>query len=153
MPRRSRITENGYYHVINRGVEKRKIFLDNDDHHKFINLLDAYRAKYDFVLHAFCLMNNHYHLLIEIKHRNLSEILQKINFLYSRYFNKKYQRVGHLWQGRFKSEDGIFRVIYVVKYLDLVHVLHAFQKKAQQSSNGDLELAKKQLIQLIQEIS
>ena len=103
MPKRPRINENGFYHLINRGVDKRKVFLDRADHIMFLDLLNEYRPIYHFSIHAYCLMDNHYHLLMEIKQQNLSEIMQKINHLYAIYFNKKYNRVGHLWQGRFKS--------------------------------------------------
>ena len=103
MSRSLRTIEIGYYHVINRGVEKRKVFLDSADHHKFMSLIEEFKLDHNFVIHAFCLMANHYHLLIEVKQKNLSTIMHKINSRYSNYFNKKYNRVGHLWQGRFKS--------------------------------------------------
>ncbi len=103
MPRRKRSNENGYYHLINRGVEKRKVFLDSADHVTFLKLIDELKPVNNFNIHAYCLMDNHYHLLMEIKIKNLSTIMQQLNYSYANYFNKKYTRVGHLWQGRFKS--------------------------------------------------
>ena len=115
MPRLPRYTEIGYYHLINRVVEKRDVFLDNDDHRMFLSILEEHEIIHHFVTHAYCLMSNHYHLLIEIKLKNLSLLMQQINYKYSIYFNNKYNRVGHLWQGRFKSW-----FIYDVNYLHTV---------------------------------
>ena len=103
MARAKRVIEIGYYHVLNRGVEKRCIYLDAADYRNFLALLGEYQSSYHYFIHAHCLMPNHYHLLIETKEKNLSQILQKINHKYANYFNYKYGRVGHLWQGRFKS--------------------------------------------------
>jgi putative transposase len=103
MARIPRIDSIGYYHVLNRGVEKRAIFLEDLDYFYFLSLLDELRELYRFQLHAYCLMNNHYHLLIETTDENLSLILKQLNHRYTLYFNKKYNRVGTLWQGRFKS--------------------------------------------------
>lgn len=69
----------------------------------FLSLIDELRGLYRFNLHAYCLMSNHCHLLIEITDENLSLILKQLNHRYTLYFNKKYNRIGTLWQGRFKS--------------------------------------------------
>ncbi len=103
MPRLSRIIEAGFYHVINRGVERRVVFCEEDDFDTFLNILNLTCTKYNIILHTFCLMNNHYHLLIETKEENLSEAIKYLNGNYAVYFNKKYHRSGHLWQGRFFS--------------------------------------------------
>lgn len=103
MARKPRIDCIGYYHLLNRGVERRAIFLDNYDREFFMELIDEIREVYMFRVHAFCLMDNHYHLLIETMRENLSLILKQLNQRYTHYFNKKYNRVGTLWQGRFKS--------------------------------------------------
>lgn len=103
MPRPPRYNQIGIYHVINRGVERRDIFLSEQDFLQFMALLSDLNHKYGTVLHAFCLMNNHYHLLIETVTENLSEALKHLNVNYSKYFNATYNRNGHLWQGRFKS--------------------------------------------------
>lgn len=103
MARPPRIDSIGYYHVLNRGVEKRVIFLEDLDYLYFLSLLEELRGLYRFQLHAYCLMSNHYHLLIETTDENLSLILKQLNHRYTLYFNKKYNRIGTLWQGRFKS--------------------------------------------------
>ena len=121
MARRVRIEEIGFYHIINRGVERRNIFLDDDDRDKFIKIIDESAETYSFIMHSFCLMDNHYHFLIETSSKNLSLLMRQINSKYSIYFNKKYERVGPLWQGRFKSwfvydESYLFSLI---KYIEL----------------------------------
>jgi len=103
MPRKPRIEIAGYYHIINRGVEKRVIFKEPADYAYFEELMCFYMKSFGITLHNYCLMSNHYHLLIEITEENLSKFMRQLNMNYSIYFNKKYKRVGHLWQGRFKS--------------------------------------------------
>ena len=103
MPRKLRIEIAGYYHVINRGVEQRVIFKEAEDYRYFEELLCTYAPSYGVTLHNYCLMSNHYHLLIEIKDGMLSKFMRQINMNYAIYFNKKNRRSGHLWQGRFKS--------------------------------------------------
>ena len=103
MSRMRRIDCVGLYHVINRGVEKRLIFLDDPDRLRFQNLVNSQKKAFDFDVIAYCLMPNHYHLLIEMRFENLSSAIKGLNQYYAQYFNKKYDRVGALWQGRFKS--------------------------------------------------
>jgi len=103
MPRKPRIEIAGYYHVINRGVEQRVIFKEAEDYEYFEELLCTYAPSYGVTIHNYCLMRNHYHLLIEIEDGMLSKFMRQINMNYAIYFNKKNKRSGHLWQGRFKS--------------------------------------------------
>lgn len=103
MPRRPRVDMVGYYHIVNRGVEQRIIYKEYEDYEIFLEMLCAASKLYDVQLHGYVLMNNHYHLLIEITKENLSKFMKHINASYAIYFNKKYKRSGHLWQGRFKS--------------------------------------------------
>ena len=103
MPRKPRIEYIGFHHIINRGVARGNIFLKDDDFKEFLEIVEVAKERYDFVLHSFCLMNNHYHLLVETKSENLSLIARQINSKYAQYFNKEYKRVGPLWQGRFKN--------------------------------------------------
>lgn len=120
MPRKERYQEAGHYHIINRGVERRNIYLEPEDYEFFLDLLLKLSKDYQIIIHAFCLMTNHYHLLIETKQINLSKAVQFINDKYSKYFNKKYTRSGHLWQGRYKSyplfDDAHFWI--VAKYIE-----------------------------------
>jgi REP element-mobilizing transposase RayT len=103
MPRKPRIEINGYYHIVNRGVEQRVVFAEPDDYAYFEELMCFYAKSYAVTIHNYCLMSNHYHLLIEITQENLSKYMRQLNMNYAIYFNKKYKRTGHLWQGRFKS--------------------------------------------------
>ena len=103
MPRKPRIEINGYYHVINRGVEQRVIFNDSEDYEYFEELMCFYAKGYGVTIHNYCLMSNHYHILLEISQGNLSKFMRQLNMNYAIYFNKKNKRTGHLWQGRFKS--------------------------------------------------
>jgi len=103
MPRRPRIEIPGFYHIINRGVEQREVFQEPEDYQYFEELMCFYGKSFGITMHNYCLMSNHYHLLIEITQENLSKFMRQLNMNYAIYFNKKYKRVGHLWQGRFKS--------------------------------------------------
>jgi len=103
MPRRVRVESCGFHHVYNRGVAKNPIFLDDFDKEKFLKILSEIARNYRLNIHAFCLMDNHYHLLVENQRENLSSAIRQINSSYAMYFNKRYERVGHLWQDRYKS--------------------------------------------------
>jgi len=120
MPRKTRIKIPGFYHIINRGVERRSIFLEDADYEMFLTLLKEMMKTYDVILHTYCLMTNHYHILLETKKDNISNAIKDLNSYYAIYFNKKYKRSGHLWQGRFSSyflyDDAHFWI--VVKYIE-----------------------------------
>ena len=103
MARRLRIELAGKYHVMNRGVAQMHIFKEPADYEYFEELMCFYAKSFGIVIHNYCLMGNHYHLLLEITQANLSKFMRQLNMNYSIFFNKKYKRVGHLWQGRFKS--------------------------------------------------
>lgn len=92
-----------YYHVINRGNAGETIFKSNRDHEKFLEYLAMATERFSIVIHSYCLMKNHYHLLIETPESNLSAAIQWLNVCYATYFNKKRKRQGHLFQGRFKA--------------------------------------------------
>ncbi len=106
MPRTARITvENGCYHIITRGNQKQKVFMEHRDYEKYLDLLARYKKKYGFRLYCFCLMPNHVHLIIEVSSAlALNKIMGSLNLSYTLYFNLKYGKVGHLWQDRFKSK-------------------------------------------------
>ena len=103
MPRKLRIESLGYHHIYNRGVAKGNVFEDEKDKAKFIELLASVAREHKFNIHAFCLMDNHYHLLVQNTRENLSSGMRQLSAQYASYFNKRHSRVGHLWQGRFKS--------------------------------------------------
>lgn len=128
---------NSIYHIYNRGVEKRVIFEDNQDYRVFLSYLKEYlspfpqsnklfsrdlRAKYhdEIKLLAFCLMPNHIHMLIKQKDKDsIKKFTQSLFTRYSMYFNKKYDRVGKLFQGAYKATnvDGKKHLLYLSKYI------------------------------------
>ncbi len=91
------------YHVISRGNEKRRLFDDDSDRVKFLRILEDYHERYGILIHSYVLMNNHYHLVIETPKGNLLKVMHGINSRYTGYFNRRYGRVGHLFQGRYKG--------------------------------------------------
>jgi len=92
-----------FYHVTSRGNEQKDIFKSRKDREKFLNYLESSTERYGAVIHAFCLMNNHYHILLETPTGNLSQIMRHLNGAYTTYFNVKRKRAGHLFQGRYKA--------------------------------------------------
>ncbi|MEN8265086.1 MAG: transposase [Nitrospirota bacterium] len=92
-----------YYHITSRGNERKNIFKDKKDRDKFLSYLKSAHLRYKAVIHAFCLMNNHYHLFLETPKGNLSQIMRHINGAYTNYFNIRHKRRGHLFQGRYKA--------------------------------------------------
>ncbi len=103
MPRRPRIDLAGYHHVINHGVNRSDIFVEDNDYEVFLGIVCKACKAYGVVLHDYCLMSNHFHLLVETCRENLSLFMKHINSNYAIYANKKQKRSGHFWQGRFYS--------------------------------------------------
>ncbi|KAF0143508.1 MAG: hypothetical protein FD156_2574 [Nitrospirae bacterium] len=104
MARQLRIEfEGAFYHITSRGNLRDRIFFDDKDKEMFLEILKRTKERYGYLLHAYALMDNHYHLLIETPKANISQAMQNINTSYTVYINKKYQRSGHLFQGRFKG--------------------------------------------------
>ncbi|UCD78449.1 MAG: transposase [Desulfobacterales bacterium] len=91
------------YHVINRGNAGEKLFKNDRDREKFLVYLEKAVERFSLKIHAYCLMKNHFHILLETPLPNLSQSIQWINVSYAGYFNRKHHRSGHLFQGRFKS--------------------------------------------------
>ena len=92
-----------HYHVTSRGNERRDVFKSQKDREQFLSYLESAVNRYGAVIHAYCLMSNHYHLLLETPAGNLSQITHHINGAYTNYFNVKRKRFGHLFQGRYKA--------------------------------------------------
>jgi len=95
--------ENAYYHVTCRGNGRQRIFATDSDRRKFLDLLARSVEIYQVRLIAFVLMDNHFHLIVKTPHANLQELMRHFNISYTGYFNKKHQRTGHLYQGRYKA--------------------------------------------------
>src|SRR5215510_3919688 len=104
MPRKPRIEiAGGLYPVISRGNNRRKIFRSDSDYLRFTDILALQKSKLPFYLYAYCLMPNHLHLLIEMLDDPVSRIMQRVLTTYSQYHNRKYKKIGHLFQGRYKA--------------------------------------------------
>lgn len=105
MPRTARETSaTGIYHIILRGINQQNIFEDDEDKLKFLLILREVKELCGFSIYAYALMDNHIHLLIKVGEQPLEQIFKRIGGKYVAWFNKKYQRTGHLFQDRFKSE-------------------------------------------------
>ncbi len=129
MPRYAREYQKSYsnvYHVILRSINQQEIFYDNIDRSKFLKGLKESKEKYQHDLYAYVLMDNHIHLLIMDKENNLSKIVQSLATSYALYFNKKYERIGHVFYNRFKSKQ-IETLSY---FLNLVRYIHFNPEKA-----------------------
>jgi REP element-mobilizing transposase RayT/DNA-binding CsgD family transcriptional regulator len=103
MPRKPRVDAAGFHLVANKGVANRKIFYNQEDYDKFLEILCSSAKLYNFNVHSYSLLPNRYYILIETKEENISLSVRYINSNYAVYFNKKYNRVGHLWRGRYDS--------------------------------------------------
>ena len=105
MPRKSRSkSSTKVYHIILRGNAKQDIFLEEQDYMKFMKELSKTKEKYEYKIYTYCLMPNHIHLVLYDEKDNLSIAIQSLAISYSSYWNKKYERVGHLFQNRFLSK-------------------------------------------------
>ena len=104
MARSLRIVYPGaFYHLTSRGNERKEIFKSERDREKFLSYLESATERYGAIIHVYCLMKNHYHLLMETPRGNLSEIMRHLNGAYTTYVNVKRKRSGHLLQGRYKA--------------------------------------------------
>src|SRR5437773_208027 len=104
MPRKGRAeVEGGLHHVITRGNNRRQIFNSPSDYEKFLSLLAVQKIKLPFFLYAYCLMSNHVHLLIERQASTVGRIMHRLLIGYAQYYNRRYERIGHLLQGRHKA--------------------------------------------------
>lgn len=154
-----------FFHIVNRGVDKRKVFMDDIDRVRFMQNLYIYndqqytphnargrkyreqagiKKKPLVHIHAFCLMDNHYHLLVSpIVENGISIFMHKVGMGYSKYFNEKYERDGALWQGNYKmihiTKDAHF--IYIPYYIHL----NPLDFKMREWRKGEVENIKKAL--------
>jgi putative transposase len=105
MPRGPRVLiRNACYHIVNRGNQKQRIFLEEIDYEEYLKIIKHYKYSFGFKIFGYCLMPNHVHLVIQPKEpEELAAIMQRLTQVYTLWFNEKYKKVGHLWQGRFKN--------------------------------------------------
>lgn len=105
MPRKARQkSESGIYHVIMRGINRQTIFEDEEDYEKFIRTILKYKETSGYEIYAYCLMSNHVHLLLKTGQEPLEQVMRRVCGSYVYWYNWKYQRIGNLFQDRFKSE-------------------------------------------------
>lgn len=105
MPRKSRKkSRNGVYHIILRGINKQIIFEEEEDKRRFLDTLGRFKKQCNIKLYGYCLMDNHVHLLVKEVEVTVSEFIKRICSSYVYWYNMKYERCGHLFQDRFKSE-------------------------------------------------
>ena len=95
--------EGAFYHVMARGNARQDIFLNDGDRQAFLENLGRVSQRFDWSIWAWCLMDNHYHLLIETRQPTLSKGMREVNGVYTQGFNRRYRRVGHVLQGRYKA--------------------------------------------------
>ena len=121
MSRQARVKiEAGWVHVMNRGLERLEIYQEDRDREHMLELVGAMSERYGVRVHGYVLMSNHYHFLIEIRRGNLSAAVHWLNVAYSVWYNRKYQRVGPLFQGRFRSE--VVESGWTLAVLDYLHL-------------------------------
>lgn len=135
MARPLRIEYDGaVYHVTSRGNARQDIFLDESDYLEFLNVLCSAVRRFNWRLHAYCLMGNHYHLLIETPDGNLSAGMRQLNGVYTQRFNRMHSRVGHIMQGRYKAivVDKDAYLAELSRYIVLNPVRAAMKKRPEQ---------------------
>jgi REP element-mobilizing transposase RayT len=91
------------YHITARGDRRTVIYVDHADRLEWLNILAEVCSRFNFIVPAYCEMSNHYHLMIETPDGNLSQGMRRLNSIYSQYFNRRHQQVGHVFQGRYKA--------------------------------------------------
>ncbi len=133
MPRRARKkSSSGIYHIIMRGINRKTIFVEQNDGARFIKTLSKYKDKCGYIIYAYCLMPNHIHLLIKVGNEPLEQVMRRICGSYVYWYNRKYQRIGNLFQDRFRSEavedDSYF--LTVMRYIHQNPVKAGLVKKA-----------------------
>lgn len=122
------------YHVMSRGVRGGQIFKDASDYRLFLEIVRKCQKEFDFILHSYCLMTNHFHMQIETKDVNISVIMEKILKTYANNFNSKYNFMGHVFQGRYKGliiEDTAY-FLETGRYIHLNPVKAQMVKKAEE---------------------
>jgi len=98
------IIPNFLYHVLNRGNNKEKVFFEDEDYYLYLKEVKKYKEKFGLKIYHYCLMPNHEHFLVEpFQKQSLPKFMHGVTLVHTQYMNKKYGRMGHVWQGRYKS--------------------------------------------------
>lgn len=135
MPRTARRkSETGIYHIMVRGINHQEIFHDEEDHLRYLKTLEQFAGKTGSTILGYCLMGNHLHLLIKEGHESISVFMKRLGTSYAYWYNLKYERVGHVFQDRFKSEsveDDAY-LLTVIRYIHQNPVKAGIVKKVQE---------------------
>ncbi|MBI2095526.1 MAG: transposase [Candidatus Omnitrophica bacterium] len=124
---------DAFYHVISRGNERRAVFRGDDDYELFLSTLEEASDRFDTLIHAYCLMANHLHLLIQTKDSNLSQFMKRLLGVYTIRFNRRHKRQGHLFQGRYKA----YLIDQDSYFLQLSRYIHLNPVKAKLSVSAE----------------
>jgi len=126
--------QGAVYHITSRGDGREDIYLDDKDRILFLEILKEQLDRYHVICYAYCLMSNHYHLLIETPESNLSLFMRQLNGIYTQSFNRCYRKVGHVFQGRYKSilVDKDNYLLEVCRYIVLNPVRARMVKKVEE---------------------
>src|SRR6266545_3497489 len=150
MPRKPRIHYPGaVYHIILRGNAGQDVFLDDSDRYRLYLLLQHGTELFHHRIHAFCLMTNHIHLLIQVGDIPLSRVMQNLTLRYTTWINRKYRRIGHLFHGRYKAIliDADNYLLELVRYIHLNPVRAAMVKLPEEYQwSGHRALAGKEVL-------
>ncbi|WP_087974264.1 transposase [Oceanobacillus rekensis] len=117
-PRRK--SGSGIYHIMVRGINRQTIFEDDEDKKRFLETLKKYKEICNYQIYGYCLMDNHVHLLLRETDESISEAIKRISSSYVYWYNMKYERSGHLFQGRFKGEN-VENAAYFLTVLRYIH--------------------------------
>lgn len=124
-------TVQGYYHIYNRGHNKQAIFYDATDYQRYLKRLREYLEKHEVTLLAYCLMPNHIHLMLrQDGEESIDRFIHRLHTAYTMYFNKKYEKVGAVFQGRFKAKiiDTDEYLLHVSRYIHInpIELMHEY---------------------------
>jgi len=128
-----KLRKNMYYHVYNRAVSKKLIFKRDRDYRYFMYKIAQYKEKYEIEILIYCVLPNHFHLLLKSDHdaRNISRFMKGVKQSYAQFFNKKYDHFGHVFEGRFHHKEITTNadLAYVKKYIRNNPVKHGLVKR------------------------
>lgn len=113
-------SESGIYHVILRGINRQDIFYDDEDYQHFLETINKMKSDHQFTIYGYCLMTNHIHLLIQENTDSISRVMSRIGTSYAWWYNRKYGRSGHVFQGRYGSEC-VEKDAYLLTVIRYIH--------------------------------
>ncbi len=123
-----------FFHCLNRGNRREKIFQDDEDYHQMLECLGGACERYRVLIHGFCLMPNHFHILLQQEARPVSSAMRSLETRYATYFNRKYRQTGHVFQGRFRGLlcDKQTYLLSLIRYIHLNPVRAELVQKPQE---------------------